>query len=79
MDKIGKNGKFTIYLLTFFIAISAFYIGWILGAQLHHQEEPPEHPRSAHAQEVLLPLRQAHRAPRDPLIPLRRGPEVFGP
>ena len=39
MDKIGKNGKFTIYLLTFFIAISAFYIGWILFSKNKENEK----------------------------------------
>lgn len=39
MDKIGKNGKFTIYLLTFFIAISAFYIGWILFSKNRENEK----------------------------------------
>ena len=39
MDKIGKNGKFIIYLLTFFIAISAFYIGWILFSKNKENEK----------------------------------------
>ena len=39
----------------------------VQGPQLHHQEEPAQRPRPARAEEVLPALRQAHRAPRDPL------------
>src|SRR5699024_791240 len=39
----------------------------VQGAQLHHQEEPPQHPGSAGATEVLPHLRQADGSPRDPL------------
>ncbi|CAA9445692.1 MAG: LSU ribosomal protein L33p @ LSU ribosomal protein L33p, zinc-dependent, partial [uncultured Pseudonocardia sp.] len=35
--------------------------------ELHHQEEPAQRPRPARDQEVLLQLRHAPRAPRDPL------------
>ncbi|CAA9387112.1 MAG: LSU ribosomal protein L33p @ LSU ribosomal protein L33p, zinc-dependent, partial [uncultured Nocardioides sp.] len=37
------------------------------GAELHHQEEPPQRPRPHRAEEVLPALPHAHRAPRDPL------------
>src|SRR5699024_7046233 len=39
----------------------------VQGAQLHHQEEPPQHPGSAGATEVLPHLRQADGSPRDRL------------
>lgn len=38
MDKSEKSRKFGIYLLTFFIAISAFYIGWILLSKTKESE-----------------------------------------
>jgi hypothetical protein len=43
----------------------------VQGAELHHEEEPPQRPGSARAQEVLPALPQAHAAPRDALRPRR--------
>ena len=39
----------------------------VQGAELHHQEEPPQQPRPHGAHEVLLAGPPTHPAPRDPL------------